>query len=200
MLSHHYWTELRKRLPETILQELAQTTGASTENIELLKMTYPEVPLELLHLLELIGGTYHESYHGQIISIPILGSDLYEYPYYLKSASQMVEEKKKRLNNETIRTRYGEWLDQPDLITVDPRIDIDAPFGDWLNFADCINNGGTSSLYIDFTPTEQGNSGQIIRYLHDPDSYLVIAPDFEHYLQSIIEAEFDFTQFFDEEY
>ncbi|WP_099222162.1 SMI1/KNR4 family protein [Listeria costaricensis] len=200
MLSYDYLSELKKLLPEAVLLELAKTKGASIEKRNLLKSIYPQVPVQFLELLKQIGGTYHEEYHGQVVSIPILGSDLYEYPYYLKSVDQIMEEKEARYNNETIRTRYGDWLEQPDFLTVDPRIDMDVPFSNWLNFADCINNGGTSQLYIDFSPTEQGNSGQIIRFLHDPDSYLVIAPNFEQYLKSIMEAEFDFTYFFDEEY
>ena len=47
------------------------------------------------------------------------------------------------------------------------------PLNDRLCFADCMNNGGTSSLYIDFTPNEAGQVGQVVRYVHDPDSFEV---------------------------
>ena len=45
-----------------------------------------------------------------------------------------------------------------------------------------MNNGGTSQLFIDLTPSEKGVKGQIIRYLHDPDSLEVIANSFDEYL------------------
>jgi len=45
-----------------------------------------------------------------------------------------------------------------------------------------MNNGGTSSLYIDLTPSEKGKKGQIVRYLHDPDELKVIADSFEDFL------------------
>ena len=55
-----------------------------------------------------------------------------------------------------------------------------------------MNNGGTSQLFIDFTPSEQGKKGQIIRFLHDPDEFRVIAENFEEYLQKLIDNEYDF--------
>ena len=57
----------------------------------------------------------------------------------------------------------------------------------WLCFSDCMNNGGTSSLYIDFTPSDKGKFGQIIRFLHDPDELKVIADNFEEFLDMLVE-------------
>ena len=47
----------------------------------------------------------------------------------------------------------------------DDRIQTDVSKMKWLCFSDCMNNGGTSSLYIDFTPSEKGTKGQIIRVI-----------------------------------
>jgi cell wall assembly regulator SMI1 len=44
-----------------------------------------------------------------------------------------------------------------------------------LCFSQCMNNGGTSVPYLDFDPAPGGTPGQVVRYLHDPDSYEVIA-------------------------
>ena len=49
-------------------------------------------------------------------------------------------------------------------------------------------NGGTSALYIDFTPSEKGTCGQIVRYLHDPDEIEVIADSFDAFLDMIVES------------
>ena len=62
----------------------------------------------------------------------------------------------------------------------------------WLNFSDCMNNGGTSSLYIDFTPSGSGKNGQIVRYLHDPDEFAVIADSFDDYLNMLMDHGYDF--------
>jgi cell wall assembly regulator SMI1 len=70
---------------------------------------------------------------------------------------------------------------------VDPKSNPDALLpGTYLHFSDCMNNGGNSSLFIDFNPADQGVSGQIIRFLHDLDEFKVIANSFDEYLQGLI--------------
>ena len=75
---------------------------------------------------------------------------------------------------------------------MDERIQTDTSKLKWLNFSDCMNNGGTSSLYIDFTPSEKGIKGQVIRFLHDPDELQVIADSFDEFLDMLIENDFKF--------
>ena len=75
---------------------------------------------------------------------------------------------------------------------VDDKIIDDASQLKWLHFSDCMNNGGTSQLFIDFSPSESGTSGQIVMYVHDPDSMDVIADSFDKYLEKLIDREFDF--------
>ena len=55
-----------------------------------------------------------------------------------------------------------------------------------------MNNGGTSKLFIDFSPSEKGVKGQIVRFLHDPDEIGVIADSFDEYLEELIESGLDF--------
>ena len=62
----------------------------------------------------------------------------------------------------------------------------------WLHFSDCMNNAGTSQLFIDFSPSEKGVKGQIVRFLHDPDEIGVIANSFDEYLEELIESGLDF--------
>ena len=62
----------------------------------------------------------------------------------------------------------------------------------WLHFSDCCNNGGTSQLFIDFSPSAKGIKGQIVRYLHDPDEIAVIADSFDDYLQMLMDNGYDF--------
>ena len=52
--------------------------------------------------------------------------------------------------------------------------------------------GGTSQLFIDFSPSEKGVKGQIVRFLHDPDEIAVIADSFDEYLEKLMEYELDF--------
>lgn len=75
---------------------------------------------------------------------------------------------------------------------IDSKIQLDVDKLKWMQFSDCMNNGGTSSLYIDFTPSEQGIKGQVIRYLHDPDELKVIANSFDEFLEMLITNGFQF--------
>ena len=138
-------------------------------NVEKLKKEYSKVPSSLLALLEFVDGD----------RIDFLGSDVDngEYPYHLLSVDKILESKDK------LRSYYGDFINRSDdLLEVDDRITNDIDNFKWIHFADCMNNGGTSRLFVDLTPSEKGVKGQIIRYLHDPDSMEVIANSFDEYL------------------
>jgi hypothetical protein len=110
-----------------------------------------------------------------------------EYPYYLLDAKLIIE------NKNQAREYYAEFIDRKqDWVEVGKKITTDSKTISWLHFSDCMNNGGTSQLYIDFSPSSNGKVGQVIRYLHDPDEFLVIAESFDAYLEMLIDDEFQF--------
>lgn len=161
--------------------------GASKEDMEKLQALYPDIPESLLQLLELVDGTYWREYGGEKVAFYFLGSDVEEYPYYLLSAQQMIKNKDKFPS-------WGDYLIDRDFddVPVDERIIDDVDSLCWLHFSDCMNNGGTSQLFIDFSPSEKGKKGQIVRFLHDPDELIVIADSFDAYLQMLMENEYEF--------
>jgi hypothetical protein len=180
---------LKENLSEDDLINLSYATGASRLQIEQLKSRYPDCPESLVELLSKINGTYWQKYGEHKIAVLILGSDVTEYPYYLKSVEQILEENG---HSGSINEIYKDYTNVfPDL--VDPAIDADINIDKWLCFSDCMNNGGTSSLYVDFSPSATGRKGQIVRYLHDPDSYKVIANSFDDYLQMLIDGNYSFV-------
>lgn len=161
--------------------------GASQEDISKLQAFYPDIPHSLLQLLEIVDGTYYRDYAGEKALLFFLGSDMEEYPYYLLSAGQMIQTK----------DDFGTWGDY--LITREfEDIPVDAGICDnldklcLLHFSDCTNNGGTSQLFIDFSPSATGKKGQILRYLHDPDELVIIADSFDDYLQMLMDHAYDF--------
>ena len=161
--------------------------GASKEDIEKLRAVYPDIPDSLLELLEIADGTYWRNYAGGKVSLFFLGSDVEEYPYYLLSAQQMVDTK------DSFQT-WGDYLitREFDDIPVDAGVCGDLDQLCWLHISDCMNNGGTSQLFIDFSPSAEGKKGQVLRYLHDPDDLAVIADSFDVYLQMLMDREYDF--------
>ena len=161
--------------------------GAANEDIEKIKNIYPEVPEGLIGLLEFVDGTYWREYKGEKISMFFLGSDVYEYPYYLLSSREIIENQHKAMEY------YSDYLErQYEEVEIDEKITNKPNTLKWLHFSDCMNNGGTSQLFIDFSPSEKGAKGQIVRFLHDPDEFSVIAENFEEYLKMLIDKEYEF--------
>jgi len=183
-LVNNFLTGLKGALSTDDLYELYTTYGAKKEDINKLRSTYPKCPESLITLLEKIDGTYWCEHGENKIAVCILGSGIEgdTYPYYLLSTQQMLESSKEEEDTSYI----SEYEDG-----VDAKINQDGLLpGTYIHFSDCMNNGGTSKLYIDFNPTEEGVSGQIIRFMHDPDEFEVIANSFDEYLQNLIDGGF----------
>lgn len=162
--------------------------GISEEEKQMLLKEYPDFPESLMELLELVDGTYWRKYGDEEVTYYFFGSDVDggEYPYYLFSAKEILQYKDCAENFDDF---FYYFLEEPDEYCgpfVDPKIQTDVTKLKWLYFSDCMNNGGTSSLYIDFTPSEEGKKGQIIRYLHDPDEVKVIADSFDEFLEMLV--------------
>jgi len=186
-----YLKGLEERLSEEDKALLSYTEGATGTQLEQLKARFPQCPATLIELLSRINGTYWQPYGDKEVCLLMLGSDVLEYPYYLKSVEQIVGPS---LYDGSINQIYGDDLIEMSGLTgegIDPDIDI----GQWLCFSDCMNNGGTSQLYIDFNPAPGGVSGQVIRFLHDPDSFEVIARDFDEYLRKLIDNGYNFIHY-----
>ena len=169
--------------------------GATDSDIEKLLKLYPDTPKTLIDLLKIVDGTYFREYSGGTLSFYILGSDLEEYPYYLLSVKQIIENKNEAFD------LYEEMLDDEDdeLASIDEKIIRNSKNMNWLHFSDCSNNGGTSTLFIDFSPSEKGTYGQVIMFVHDPDEFEVIADSFDDYLEQIILREYDFLNYYDDD-
>jgi len=180
---------LVERLGEEDAVQWAWTEGASAADLRRLREHWPLAPESLLALLARVDGTHFRAYPQGKVSVLMLGSDVGDYPYYLRSIAQIFEDSAQW--NDSIRSIYEEWLDEePEILGTG--IDADLPMGQRLCFSHCMNNGGTSMLYLDFNPAAGGRVGQVVRYLHDPDSYVVIAPGFDAYLQQLIDGGYGF--------
>ena len=170
---------------------MATAHGATEADLQLLRNRYPQVPESLLDLLRRIDGTYWRKYEKGTICDLILGADedMGDYPYYLLSAKQIVE-----TQNEAFDF-YADYINREyEEVEIDNRITSDASqLHNWLHFSDCMNNGGTSQLFIDFSPSATGKLGQVVRFLHDPDEIVVIADSFDDYLKMLMKNGYCFV-------
>ena len=200
---------------EDPLPLLAMAHGASDADLARLRTAYPSCPEVLVELLRRVDGTDF----GVLGSDVEDGG----FRYCLTSVDQILKNTADDRRSKTIREVYGddleEWMPVVRVETMahyraanaigvdafhklhgygkgnlDDRIDPDIPMNRWLHFADdWANNGGSSQLFVDFDPLGDGHVGQIVRYLHDPDSYAVIADSFDEYLQQLIDAGYPFA-------
>ncbi|MEM6846041.1 MAG: SMI1/KNR4 family protein [Bacteroidota bacterium] len=161
--------------------------GAEKESLDKIRNFHPEIPSALIDLLGYVDGTYWRKYKEEKITFFLLGSDVDEYPYYLLSSKEIIE------NRNNAKEYFSDYIDgKYDGIDIDEKITNKSDSINWLHFSDCMNNGGTSSLFIDFSPSKKGEIGQVVRFLHDPDEFKVIAQSFEHYLNFLIDTGFNF--------
>jgi hypothetical protein len=187
-LVNEFLNGLKAALSTDDLEAINKAYGATKEDIDTLRSEYPNCPESLISLLENIDGTYWRKYGENKVAVCILGSDVEEYPYYLLSTQQMLENSKEKEEDVSYLLEY-----QDDEDAVDSKINPEGlPSVKYIHFSDCMNNGGTSKLYIDFHPSDEGVCGQIIRFSHDPDEYEVIANSFDEYLQDLIDGNFNF--------
>ncbi|MGE8428100.1 MAG: SMI1/KNR4 family protein [Sphingobacterium sp.] len=161
--------------------------GASKTDLAKLQEAFPAIPQGLVYLLEYVDGTYWRTYADEEIAFFFLGSDLNEYPYYLLSSKEMID------NQHIAHSYYADYIDRKyDYVEIDNKIIDTSTDLKWLHFSDCMNNGGTSQLFVDFSPSGKGKKGQIVRFVHDPDEFRVIADSFDEYLQLLINSSFNF--------
>ena len=90
--------------------------------------------------------------------------------------------------------QWGDYLIDRDFddIQVDEGICDDMDQLNFLHFSDCVNNGGTSQLFLDFSPSAKGKKGQVLRFHHDPDELVIVADSFDEYLQMLIDQDYSF--------
>lgn len=187
-IAEEYFEGLKKAYEERcggkLTEFMSVAHGASGEDISLLQEKFPYAPESLTWLLKRVDGTYWREYAGKKRCLYFLGSKLEKYPYYLLSAQQMTKTAGIPAGIDEIID--GEFGDR------DERLVNDSRKGKWLHFSDCMNNGGTSQLFIDFSPSDSGKYGQIVMYVHNPDEVSVIADSFDEYLKMLMDYGFDF--------
>ena len=151
--------------------------GVSAADKAKLLTLYPDIPASLVELLDFADGTYFREYRGEELTFYFFGSDVEDgrYPYYLYSAQQLIEDRAQNYGDNFADLFY--WYRE------EKAEGGDDPYGLFVD-----------ELFIDFTPAQGGKKGQILRFLHDPDSLDVIADSFDEFLKLVMQKKFAFVQ------
>jgi cell wall assembly regulator SMI1 len=168
---------------------------ASDDKIELLQSLYPNIPSELISLLKKVNGSEypHKEYRRSLDFFQLHpGCDdetRYEFCTIDEMLSYQAEGDYSWLSlcwNET-----SNWDIEDVREMFDETVNADALIRDRILFARC----DYSELYIDFNPSEDGIVGQIVAYIHDPDSYFQLAESLSEYLERHLDCNFDCFNF-----
>ena len=112
-LADRYFEGLEELMTDEQIEKFEIIPPATEDEISRLEKFYPDCPESLLDLWRMKRGTYHEEIDDVYILLPVLSSDVEggEYPYYLKSCVQILEEAEKELEGlkkayEILNDRY----------------------------------------------------------------------------------------------
>ena len=148
------------------------------ENIELLNNK--NVPKLLIDLYKFTNGT-------DDISFVILGSDIEGLGYFLENINELLTPN--RFSNDFfihIHNKNKDFIDKK-IIPLNAN-------NYWLHFANSEDNGRTSELYVDLSPSRYGVIGQIIRFNLETGEFKVISSSFEEYLKLLIEKNYNYIK------
>lgn len=152
------------------------------EDIQKIKAKYPEVPEVLIALFREMDGSIVKD-NGRIYRYPVFVTE--GIPYALMSTQKILDWKVPSFMDAVFTFADGEG-------NVDERIKKGRGRLNWLHFANAVGGGILSQLFIDFSPSDKGNVGQIIRYSYDECVFTVIADNFYDYIDMVLDDGFSF--------
>ncbi|RUR17668.1 SMI1/KNR4 family protein [Legionella sp. km535] len=111
-----------------------------------------------------------------------------EFPFTFCSTEKMLEHAKSDCSWAELYGLSPEEIEDEEIFSGE--INPLASCRDWLHLGE--NMICYSNLYIDFNPSQFGKEGQIIFYMHDPDSYFSIADSFADFLKMNLDSNFEY--------
>lgn len=117
-----------------------------------------------------------------IVLFPIFNEEMC-IPQFLLSLDEIRERKTYFCNKNMLMEGN---VDDGELAELDERIRPFLQHTNWLPFAEMPN--GSINFMIDFNPTESGEMGQIIIYVHDPDFVYYVSGTLDELLEMTIEV------------
>ena len=171
--------DLDDPVEEEYLDDYQNISGASEEELQALEEIFGiRLPIDFKALYSYKNGSKYFSILPCVI-------DQRELPFSLMSLQEMESCKKYFQNRETLLTDFPDYFSSQDLENMrDSRIKPYLFNKKWLPFAQYCDS---CYLMLDFDPDREGQEGQIICYIHDPDEIIYVAESLTELIEGIVD-------------
>ena len=171
--------DLDDPVEEEYLADYQKISGASEEELQALEERLGiRLPSDFKALYCYKNGSKYFSILPCVI-------DQRELPFSLMSLQEMESCKKYFQNRDTLLTEFPDYFSSQDLENMrDSRIKPYIFNKKWLPFAQYCDS---CYLMLDFDPDREGQEGQIICYIHDPDEIIYVAENLTKLIEGIVD-------------
>ena len=171
--------DLDDPVEEEYLDDYQNISGASEEELQVLEEIFGiRLPIDFKALYSYKNGSKYFSILPCVI-------DQRELPFSLMSLKEMESCKKYFQNRDALLTEFPDYFSRQDLENMrDSRIKPYLFNKKWLPFAQYCDS---CYLMLDFDPDREGQEGQIICYIHDPDEIIYVAESLTELIEGIVD-------------
>ena len=172
--------DLDDPVEEEYLDDYQKISGASEEEFQAFEELFGiRLPSDFKELYSYKNGSKYFSILPCVI-------DQRELPFSLMSLQEMESCKKYFQNRDAQLTDFPDYFSNQDLENMrDSRIKPYLFNKKWLPFAQYCDS---CYLMLDFDPDREGQEGQIICYIHDPDEIIYVEESFTELIEEIMEV------------
>ena len=171
--------DLDNPVEEEYLADYQNISGASEEELQAFEERLGiRLPSDFKELYSYKNGSKYFSILPCVI-------DQRELPFSLMSLQEMENCKKYFQNRDALLTDFPDYFSNQELENMrDSRIKPYLFNKKWLPFAEYCDS---CYLMLDFDPDQEGQEGQIICYIHDPDEIIYVAESLTELIEGIMD-------------
>ena len=171
--------DLDDPVEEEYLDDYQNISGASEEELQAFEELFGiRLPSDFKELYSYKNGSKY-------FSILLCVIDQRELPFSLMSLQEMESCKKYFQNRDAQLTDFPDYFSNQDLENMrDSRIKPYLFNKKWIPFAQYCDS---CYLMLDFDPDREGQEGQIICYIHDPDEIIYVAENLTELIEGIVD-------------
>ena len=171
--------DLDDPVEEEYLADYQTISGTSEEELQAFEELFGiRLPSDFKALYSYKNGSKYFSILPCVI-------DQRELPFFLMSLQEMESCKKYFQNRDALLTDFSDYFSNQDLENMrDSRIKPYLFNKKWIPFAQYCDS---CYLMLDFDPDQEGQEGQVICYIHDPDEIIYVAESLTELIEGIVD-------------